>query len=67
MQFTYPCEAPTLFLRGANSRYVLDEDIPRIYDCFTQAIVQTIPDAGHWVHVDQPAALAQKVKDFLWD
>jgi esterase len=60
-----PFEGPTLFIRGDKSHYVQDEDIPDILELFPNAVVETIPNAGHWVHAEQPEALFQLVKDFL--
>lgn len=47
-------ENPTLFLRGGNSRYVKDEDMPQIREHFPKAIFATIKDAGHWLHAEKP-------------
>jgi len=60
-----PFEGPTLFIRGANSSYILDEDFPLIRQLFPNARIKTIPGAGHWVHADQPEMLYQIVSDFL--
>ncbi len=56
---------PTLFIRGAKSKYVLDTDWPSILPYFPQAELVTIADAGHWVHAEQPAAFVAAVQDFL--
>jgi pimeloyl-ACP methyl ester carboxylesterase len=46
---------PTLFLRGENSKYILPErDEADIKSVFPDAEIQTIADAGHWLHADQP-------------
>jgi len=60
-----PFEGPVLFVRGADSDYVSDEDVPAIRDLFPRAELVTIDGAGHWVHADQPDALAEVVTDFL--
>lgn len=52
-----PVETPSLFLRGGNSAYILDEDIPLIHAVFNQVDIETIPEAGHWIHVDAPDEL----------
>ncbi|MCF7988379.1 MAG: alpha/beta fold hydrolase [Methylovulum sp.] len=57
-----PYEQPALFLAGANSNYVSANDIAVL---FPQAIFRQIPDAGHWLHVQQPAAFISQVLDFL--
>lgn len=60
-----PCPTPTLFVRGSNSGYVRDADWPAIQALFPTARLATIPDAGHWVHAEQPALLDQTVRGFL--
>lgn len=55
---------PALFLRGALSTYILDEDLPSIRRRFPQARLETIEGAGHWLHADQPESLIQAVNRF---
>ena len=57
---------PVLFIRGANSTYILDSDIPSIRKIFPYAEVVTIPDAGHWLHAEQPELLTEKVVQFVF-
>lgn len=45
---------PVTFIRGLNSDYITDEDIPMIYSIYPQAQIIDIPDAGHWLHAEQP-------------
>ncbi len=54
-------DQPTTFLRGGKSDYILDEDWPEINQFFPQAELITIPDAGHWLHAEQPEAFFQEV------
>ena len=56
---------PTLFIRGAQSNYVKDAAIPVISARFPAARVETIPEAGHWLHADQPEAFGAIVQSFL--
>ena len=58
-------EAPTLFVRGLNSSYIQSSDTKTIKELFPQAKIADVPDAGHWVHVDQPLVLQKLVSDFL--
>lgn len=58
-------QGPTLFVRGENSDYVSDDDLPDIRKLFPAAELVTIDGAGHWVHADAPDALAEVVTDFL--
>ena len=60
-----PFAGPTLFVRGGRSRYVSEADLPEIERLFPAAEVVTVPDAGHWVHAEQPGALARIVEAFL--
>ena len=60
-----PFEGPTLFIRGEQSRYVRDEDILHIQELFPRSTLQTVPNASHWVHADQPEVLNGMVMDFL--
>lgn len=55
----------TLFVRGANSSYILIEDMPGIQKLFPNAILKTIPGASHWLHAEKPYELLKMVKSFL--
>ena len=56
---------PTLFLRGAMSNYILDEDWDAIEEVFPDATLETIENAGHWVHSEQPEEFIEKVLGFI--
>jgi len=56
---------PTLFLRGAMSNYILDEDWDAIEEIFPDATLKTIDNAGHWVHSEQPDEFIEKVLGFI--
>jgi pimeloyl-ACP methyl ester carboxylesterase len=56
---------PTLFLRGAMSNYILDEDWDAIEEIFPDATLETIENAGHWVHSEQPEEFIEKVLGFI--
>jgi pimeloyl-ACP methyl ester carboxylesterase len=45
---------PTLFIRGGNSNYILDEDFEAINHHFPNSKIETIPDTGHWLHAENP-------------
>lgn len=49
-----PFTGATLFVRGAQSDYVLPTDEAVIRRLFPRARIVTIEDAGHWVHAEQP-------------
>jgi len=54
----------TLFIRGALSNYILDEDIPDLEDQFPDSDVITVPNAGHWVHAEAPEVFVNAVLEF---
>ena len=56
---------PTLFLTGANSRYVRPEHRETIKALFPKARFAKIPDAGHWLHAERPRAFEETVRVFL--
>jgi pimeloyl-ACP methyl ester carboxylesterase len=58
-------EKPTLFIRGGNSNYILDEDFEVIKVQFPNAIFETIPNAGHWLHAENPALFYQLSLSYL--
>ncbi|MEA3505572.1 MAG: hypothetical protein U9R32_10330, partial [Bacteroidota bacterium] len=58
-------EKEALFVSGGRSGYITDEDINEIKLFFTEALVEIIPEASHWVHVDAPDKLLKLVKEFV--
>jgi pimeloyl-ACP methyl ester carboxylesterase len=56
---------PTLFIRGGNSRYVLDEDIEGIMQHFPLVKMETIANAAHWVHAERPQEFGEVLQKFL--
>ncbi len=56
---------PTLFIAGESSGYMRPEHEPAIRDLFPLAEIVRIPDAGHWVHAEQPEAFLAAVEKFL--
>ncbi|MBO0611971.1 MAG: hypothetical protein RL122_402 [Pseudomonadota bacterium] len=59
----YP--APTLFIRGGQSDYVADTDLPMIRQAFPAAELVTVAAAGHLPHVQTPAEFTVLVEAFL--
>ncbi len=55
----------TLFLSGALSHYVLPEHREHIRALFPHSRFAKLPDAGHWLHADQPKGFAETVEVFL--
>lgn len=54
-----------LFLRGANSSYIRDKDIEGIKKHFPNAEITDIPNAGHWLHAENPTAFFAASLSFL--
>jgi pimeloyl-ACP methyl ester carboxylesterase len=58
-------DGPTLFLGGANSSYIQQQDLPDIKTHFPNAEWISIPNAGHWLHAEQPQAVVAEMRKFL--
>jgi pimeloyl-ACP methyl ester carboxylesterase len=58
-------DKPTLFIRGGKSNYIQDDDVPLIRQIFLQSDIATLPEAGHWAHIDSPEDFSQTVLNFL--
>lgn len=58
-------DGETLFLYGSKSGYVPQSHRPTIRNIFPRVQFEEISNAGHWVHVDQPAAFVNAVVNFL--
>ena len=55
----------TLFIRGGNSGYILDTDFDAIREHFPKAKFETIPNAGHWLHAENPKMFFELTAGFL--
>jgi len=60
-----PFPGPTLFIRGALSSYLAENDLNAIRNLFPRATLHTIAEAGHWVQVDAPGPFIAAVRQFL--
>jgi len=56
---------PVIFLRGADSDYLLPSDYGDIQKIFPAAEIITIENAGHWIHADKPDEVISKLKGLL--
>jgi esterase len=61
----FPISLPTLFVRGGNSGYILDSDFERIETLFPNSEIETIENAGHWVHAEKPLELLELITEFI--
>ena len=58
-------DGETLFIRGANSSYILMDDWPGIREIFPRARLETIGGASHWLHAEKPYELLKLIRNFL--
>jgi pimeloyl-ACP methyl ester carboxylesterase len=58
-------DGPVLWIAGANSAYVLDEDRPHMDALFPATRLVRIKKAGHWVHSEQPEVFLETLRRFL--
>lgn len=58
-------EGDVEFIRGGNSNYIEDIDELMIKKQFPKAEIRTVPDAGHWLHAENPTVFYNTVIDFL--
>lgn len=58
-------EKPTLFIRGGNSKYIVETDLPKIKQHFPQFQLSTIPNVGHWLHAENPKLFFEETLEFL--
>lgn len=56
---------PVLIVRGANSADLTADVFARMKATLPSAQAVEIPDAGHWVHFDQPQAFIRVLKEFF--
>jgi len=55
---------PTLFIRGLKSDYIQDFDIPILSEYFPNSVLESVENAGHWVHAEAPQELFNLVLSF---
>lgn len=58
-------DKPTLFLRGDKSEYVMATDEKLIKQHFPLAKIETISNAGHWLHAENPEEFYDAVINFI--
>lgn len=59
-----PYLGPTLVIKGGNSRYISSLDESDFEQLFPTYQLETIPNAGHWVHAEQPKLFFETVSEF---
>lgn len=60
-------DVATLFVRGANSNYIDEEAEKKIDLHFTNYQLETIENAGHWVHAEKPKEFLEMITNFILD
>jgi esterase len=58
-------KVPALFLRGEKSDYIQLDDIKNIRQIFPNSQITSIPNAGHWMHAEQPELVIKNIRYFL--
>lgn len=58
-------EGETLFIKGANSKYIQEQNFEKMKTHFPKYKLKTLENAGHWLHAEQPEAFLEAVLDFL--
>ena len=58
-------DKPTLFLKGANSNYILESDSAEIKKHFPKAEIESVANAGHWLHSENPKDFYDYTMRFL--
>lgn len=56
---------PVLFIKGEKSDYILPQDREAIKKIFPFAEIESIPNAGHWLHAEQPKQFIKTIQDFI--
>ncbi len=58
-------DGPVLFIKGANSDYILAEHQAATLRQFPRARLKTVQGAGHWVHSEKAETFRKLARDFL--
>ena len=58
-------DGPTFFLRGDRSEYIIPSDMDDIKKHFPLARLESIDNAGHWLHAENPTQFFEKSIAFL--
>ena len=58
-------DGPALFISGELSDYVKPDYHQVIYGLFPKAKLMQLPQAGHWLHADQPKAFIDAIRQFI--
>ena len=56
----------TLIIKGGKSDYIIEEKDKPYFEChFSDYKIVTLPDSGHWIHVDDPVGFMKTTESFF--
>ena len=58
-------DGPVLWLGGDRSDYVSRDQLPAMHALFPRVRLVVVKNAGHWVHADQPAVVADTLRQWV--
>lgn len=61
----HPYTQPALFIGGGRSPYLTPKQHASVLRHFPRAEIETIHDAGHWVHVEKTKEFVELVRNYL--
>lgn len=56
---------PVLFVKGEKSNYISEEDVKKIGEIYLEYKLERIPNAGHWLHAEQPQLFMEALERFI--
>ncbi|MGB0204453.1 MAG: alpha/beta fold hydrolase [Neptuniibacter sp.] len=62
-----PYTKPVLFIKGANSDYMIADYRDAVLRLFPKSDYKVIKDAGHWPHAEKPAEFTKLIVEYLAD
>lgn len=63
--FQHVCESPTLFIKGADSDYLMAQDSDLVQKWFPNTTLKIIDGAGHWPHATKATVFDHILRRFL--
>jgi pimeloyl-ACP methyl ester carboxylesterase len=56
---------PVLFIRGDESGYIIEDDFVKVKRIWPEAHIETIANAGHWLHFEKQNEFLEVLTRFL--
>lgn len=56
---------PVLFIKGEKSGYIQEDDLSLIRKIYPEVQIKRIPQAGHWLHAEQPKLFMEALQSFI--